>query len=155
MFKRILVPVDGSPTSDRGLAHAIKLARSQKAALCVLHVVDEGAIVQHADLGAAVDVIEKLLASLRDGGSKIIAKAEARAAKQGIKARAILVENVARNVADLIVENAGKWRADLIVMGTHGRRGITRMVMGSAAEGVVRSAAVPVLLVRARPGKRR
>jgi nucleotide-binding universal stress UspA family protein len=58
-------------------------------------------------------------------------------------------------VADVIVENAKKWRADLIVMGTHGRRGITRVVMGSDAEGVVRNTPVPVLLIRAQARKTR
>jgi nucleotide-binding universal stress UspA family protein len=148
MFKRILVPMDGTPTADRGLDQAIKLARSQGATLCLLHVVDERGFIEHFDVGASLAITETLLASLRDRGRKIIDNARAKAAKQGVKARPVLVENIARRVADLIVDNARKCRADLIVMGTHGRRGITRLVMGSDAEGVLRAALVPVLLVR-------
>ena len=62
----------------------------------------------------------------------------------------MLVENFAGRVADLIVREARKWRADLLVLGTHGRRGLTRMVMGSDAELVVRAAPAPVLLLRAK-----
>lgn len=60
----------------------------------------------------------------------------------------MLCETVGHAVADVIVEQAKKRRADLIVLGTHGRRGITRLVMGSDAEGVVRTTRMPVLLVR-------
>ena len=147
MFRRIMVPVDGSRTSDLGLAAAIRMARNQKAALCVLHVVDEQVVTQNIDVGAAE--VERLLESLRDSGRRIIERAQARIRGQRVKSKGVLVENMLRSVADVIVEQARKWRADLIVMGTHGRRGITRVVLGSAAEGVVRSAPVPVLLVRA------
>ena len=61
----------------------------------------------------------------------------------------VLVESITRPVADVIVREARKWKADLIVIGTHGRRGLRRVVMGSDAEQVVRSAPAPVLLIRA------
>jgi nucleotide-binding universal stress UspA family protein len=59
-----------------------------------------------------------------------------------------MVENVSGQVAEVILNEARKWRADLVVMGTHGRRGFSHMLLGSTAEGVVRSSAKPVLLVR-------
>ena len=146
MYKRILVPVDGSRTGDRGLAEAIKLAKSHRARLCLLHVVDESVLT--LEVGATM--IEDLVASLVDNGRRILRKADARARKQGLKPQSILVEKITRGVADVIVGQARKFRADLIVMGTHGRRGVRRMVLGSAAEGVVRESPVPVLLIRAR-----
>jgi nucleotide-binding universal stress UspA family protein len=155
VFKRILVPIDGSPTSDRGLDQALKLARGQKAALCLLHIVDEHVIIQQADVAATGTITENFLESLRDGGRKVLARAQARALKQRVRSKPVLVENIVHAVSDVIVDNARKWRADLIVMGTHGRRGITRMVMGSDAEGVVRNTPVPVLLVRAAGRKKR
>jgi nucleotide-binding universal stress UspA family protein len=99
--------------------------------------------------------VDSLLESLRTGGRQILDKAQARLRKQHLKAKAVLVENIARGVADIIVEQARNWRADLIVIGTHGRRGLSRVVMGSDAEGVVRTSPVPVLLVRAQPRGRR
>jgi nucleotide-binding universal stress UspA family protein len=147
MYKRILVPIDGSPTSELGLAEAAKLAKNRGTALCLLHVVDETVLTQSIDVGASA--VDNLLESLRDGGRQILDKAQAKLSKQRLKARPVLVENIARSVADIIVEQAKKWRADLIVIGTHGRRGVSRLVMGSDAEGVVRTSPVPVLLVKA------
>ena len=66
-----------------------------------------------------------------------------------MRSTSVLIDNVAGSVADVILAQARKFRADVIVMGTHGHRGITRLLMGSSAEGVVRKASVPVLLVRA------
>src|SRR5262245_1145676 len=152
MYKRILVPVDGSGASDRGLKEAIRLAKVQRASVCLLHVVDKSVITQHVEGGA---VIDHLLESLRSGGRKVIGSAEGLVRKAGLKPKSILIENFLRSVADVIVEQARKFRADVIVMGTHGRRGITRMVLGSAAEGVVRNSHVPVLLVRGTPRKQR
>lgn len=148
MYKRILVPVDGSRVSGLGLDHAIKLAKDQEATLCVLHVVDIRVITQSLGMGAAGS--ERLFTSLRNSGKQILAKAEAQAVRRRVAVKSILIENSLRGVDDVIVAQAKKWRADLIVIGTHGRRGLSRMVMGSDAEGVVRNAPVPVLLVRSK-----
>jgi nucleotide-binding universal stress UspA family protein len=72
-----------------------------------------------------------------------------------VQARTVLVETLAGPAADAIVAEAKKWKADLIVMGTHGRRGVRRLVMGSDAEQVLRETPVPVLLVRARAARSR
>jgi nucleotide-binding universal stress UspA family protein len=79
----------------------------------------------------------------------VLGKAEAKARKADVKTEALLVETTGHRVADVILAQARKVKADLIVMGTHGRRGVARLVMGSDAEGVVRGTRVPVLLVRA------
>jgi nucleotide-binding universal stress UspA family protein len=146
MSRRILVPIDGSLTSNRGLAEAIKLARGQKAKLCLLHVVDERSVTLAPEMGGIY--ADRLLNLMRESGKQVLAKAGAAARKRGIKATTILVESITRPVSDVIVGQARRWGADLIVLGTHGRRGLSRLVMGSDAEGVVRTAAVPVLLVR-------
>ena len=150
MSRRILVPVDGSSTSNRGLAEALKIARSQKARLRLLHVVDDSAFTMAPELGG-LDV-DRLLDAMRENGKKILARSVATARRRGVRAEGVLIESLARPVADSIVAQAGEWRADLIVLGTHGRRGLSRLVMGSDAEGVVRKSAVPVLLLRA-PGR--
>jgi nucleotide-binding universal stress UspA family protein len=146
MFKKILVPVDGSATSERGLQQAIRFAKSQNATLIVLHVVDENVVTQSA-LGGGY-FIEGLLEGLLENGKKVLAKAEAAVRKQGVKVLPVLIEDIGLPVSEVIVGQAKKLRADVIVLGTHGRRGISRLLMGSDAEGVVRMAPVPVLLVR-------
>jgi nucleotide-binding universal stress UspA family protein len=155
MFKRILVPVDGSRTSGHGLTQAVRLARSQGATLCLLHVLDEHMLIGYAEAGAVATVTEKFLEALRANGEGILKRARSRAAKAGVKSKSVLVGNIMSSVSDVIVAQARKARADLIVMGTHGRRGVTRLVLGSDSEGVVRSAPVPVLLVKGAPRKQR
>lgn len=151
MFKRILVPVDGSRTAGFGLEEAIKLARQQGAELCVLHVVDNRALLNELGINAAET--GKFFESLHTAGEQLLAKAVALASRRQVRTKSILAETSSRSVADVIIRNARKWRADLIVLGTHGRRGLSRLMMGSDAEGVVREAAVPVLLVRSKPRK--
>jgi nucleotide-binding universal stress UspA family protein len=150
MAKRILVPVDGSATSRRGLREGIRFAKAQRAVLVILNVVDAMPILATLEGGAALD--PELFASLRAGGRKVLDRAIAEAKRGGIRAKGVLAENLAGRVADVIVRQARKERAGLIVIGTHGRRGLSRMLMGSDAELVVRYSSVPVLLVRA-PGR--
>ena len=157
MFRRILVPIDGSPTSNRGLEKAIGLASDQTAKICLLHVVDELAVGADGMMYMPPSYIDEFIRALRAGGKELLVRAEAKVRKHGIEVEAVLLETVGRRVADLIIKQAKKWRADVIVLGTHGRRGLSRVVMGSDAELVLRETPVPVLLVRSplRPRKRR
>lgn len=147
MFKRILVPIDGSATANLGLREAVRFAKSQKAQLCLLHVVDEFFVTQGAE---GIVYTEEMFDALREGGRKLLAKAELKARKLGLKPQTVLAETLTAGVAGAIVQQAKKWKADLIVMGTHGRHGVKRVVMGSDAEQVLRSTPVPVLLFRAK-----
>lgn len=144
MYKRILVPVDGSPASLNGLNEAIRLAKAGDAVLRVLHVVDGIAFVgEHSPFTADAD-------TFRRSGKKLLDEVMSRVRKQPVRADSLIVENLSGRAADSIAKEAKKWRADLVVMGTHGRRGFNRFVFGSDAELVVRTATVPVLLVRGR-----
>lgn len=150
-YKRILVPVDGSPTSNAGLREAITLAKAQGAELQVVHVVDQHSLVMMG--GEAVVHMEEMTAGLTRAGQAVLRRAQALAGKSGVKASAVLLETLTGPAADSIVKQARKWRADLMVIGTHGRRGIRRLLMGSDAEQIVRGSPVPVLLVRAQRAK--
>jgi nucleotide-binding universal stress UspA family protein len=152
MYQRILVPVDGSHTSTLGLQEAIRIAINQRARLRLIHVVDELVVAQNFE--GYINTGD-LLDALRDAGKKAIAKALAMTRKHDLRAEASMFESIGGRVAEVIVKEAKKWRADLIVMGTHGRRGVTRMVLGSDAEAVLRATPVPVLLVRSPARKRR
>ncbi|HET7764231.1 MAG TPA: universal stress protein [Burkholderiales bacterium] len=146
VYKRILVPVDGSPTSMSGLSEALRLAKNQKARVRLVHIVDEVPIFSSAEGGLN---IEPVIESLKSGGKRILERAAKQAASRGVRPETELFENATSRVADVLIARARRWRADLIVMGTHGRRGVNRLMLGSDAELVVRNSPVPVLLVRA------
>jgi nucleotide-binding universal stress UspA family protein len=148
-YRKILVAVDGSPASGKGLREAIRLARTEGAQLVIVHVVDEypGFGLLDAMLPGAPGA--DLVPALRAAGKKVLAKAVAVAQKQNVRAKGVLGEMLSGPAAGPIVREARKVGADLIVLGTHGRRGLRRLVLGSDAEQVVRTASVPVLLVRA------
>ncbi|HSV78197.1 MAG TPA: universal stress protein [Ramlibacter sp.] len=147
MYQRILVPFDGSDTSTRGLEEAIGLARLTQGHLRVFHVIDEMsfALAMDAYAGYRGDWLN----TLRDQGAAMLAAAQAKAQAAGVQAETVLRDRFNTRVADLVASEATTWPADLIVVGTHGRRGIGRLVLGSAAEHILRIAPVPVLLVRA------
>jgi nucleotide-binding universal stress UspA family protein len=145
VYKRIFVPIDGSPTSIAGLKEALRLAKNQGARLRLLHAVDEMILFNMPE--SSIN-IARVMTALERGGKRLLGKAGKLALSKGIKPESELWRNAGGRIADVIVERAKRWRADLIVMGTHGRRGVNRMLMGSDAELVVRNAATPVLLVR-------
>ncbi|HWI15057.1 MAG TPA: universal stress protein [Burkholderiales bacterium] len=145
MYRKILVPVDGSKASNRGLREALKLAAESKCQVLLLHVVDE--FVMSITPETVYDA-SALIDALKQAGEVVLDKSLATARRAGVNAQTQMVECIGRRAADVIVDRAKKWRADLIVIGAHGRRGVRRLVMGSDAEEVVRMSPVPVLLVR-------
>ena len=146
MYEKILVPVDGSPTSQLGLHEAIQLARLSGGRIKLLHVVDEVSFM--TSLEAGVTLTAEILDLLRAGGQEVIDKALAEVRTAGLEADSELFESYAGRVSDLVITKAKEWGAQLIVLGTHGRRGVGRMLLGSDAEQIVRLSPVPVLLVR-------
>jgi nucleotide-binding universal stress UspA family protein len=147
MYKRMLVPVDGSPTSKLGLRHAIGLAKPLGAAVCLLHVVDELSVIPAVDAVGLVD-LATLIAGLKEVGRQVLEESAQYAAKQGVATEETQLESHGAHVSHVIAEHAKTWRADVICMGTHGRRGLNRLLLGSDAERVLREATLPMLLVR-------
>lgn len=146
MYKKILVPIDGSRTSEVGLREAIRLAAdSKQATIRLLHVLEPLPALQ----GMEVTVTDELITNMLQFGDKILEKAKAVVEDSGIRAETVFHKETQERAADGIAEEARKWNADIIVMGTHGRRGLSRVVLGSDAEAAVRSVTIPVLLVRA------
>jgi nucleotide-binding universal stress UspA family protein len=146
MYDRILVAVDGSPTSERALAEAAGLARLCAATLRLVHVIDPLAHItgfERPDL-----YLRDIQPAIRRNGEAVLEKARASVADHHVKVETVLAESEGERVSDVIIEQARAWPADLLVLGTHGRRGVDRMLMGSDAELVARRAPVPILLVR-------
>ncbi len=145
MYQRILVPVDGSPTSDLGLAEAIKLARLTGGRLRLIHVIDELSLVRSTSAYGGYS--NDWLATMQTAGARVLKDAHAIATGGGVQAEKCLSDNFQGAVHEVVCADARSWPADLIVIGTHGRRGVSRMVMGSSAEYIARLSPVPVLLV--------
>ncbi len=148
MYSQILVPVDGSDTGNLALQEAIRLARSEGTRLRIIYVVDSAAYIWDAE-SAPID-LKQIKDSVRSYARGVLDRAERIAKDAGIGAetRVVETERMGQRVASRIAEQAREWPADLIVIGTHGRRGLDHLLLGSVAEGVVRIAPVPVLLVR-------
>jgi len=145
MYQRILVPIDGSATSERALQEAIKLAAG-KALLRLVYVLEEIYSLD-AEAYAFVDY-PALQEAMRNTGERVLAQGAKKVQQSGSKAETALLDVSGERVASVIDGEARQWGADLIVIGTHGRSGLSRMLLGSVAEGVVRGTSVPVLLVR-------
>ncbi len=149
MYERILVAVDESETSDLAFEEAIRLAKDQKAALRVLHVID----ISPAYLTVETPYpFAEYQEALEEMGGKLLANrvAKARAARVKVDSKLVAIATYGRRICDIIEEQAKKWPADLIVIGTHGRRGARRLMLGSVADGLIRVTTKPVLLIRGR-----
>ncbi|WP_454780466.1 universal stress protein [Legionella sp. WA2022007384] len=146
MYQNILVAIDESDTSMQAFQEAIKLSKMHKAKLRIVHIANE---FYAPYVGTGVDY-EKLEASFKEYGQQFLDKMQTMAKKQYADCEAQLLEiNPSKEkVPEKILEAAKNWPADLIVIGTHGRRGYQHLLLGSVAEGVIRNAPIPVLLIR-------
>ncbi len=146
MYERILIAVDDGEASLRALREAARLALDQRAALRIVHVVDRVALLESAAL-ADPAAGERTWSEI---GSGILMRAHAVARAEGLEAETCLLEtaDVEDRLAQAITSEATRWGAQLLVAGTHGRSGMGRLLMGSVAEGIIRHARVPVMLVR-------
>jgi nucleotide-binding universal stress UspA family protein len=146
MYERILVPVDGSATSDAGLAEAVKLARLTGARVQLLHVVDDMPFVLGTDGFGTMSA--DILGVMKEAGEAVLGRARTLVETSGVPVETVLFDSLEGRLSERVASQALAWNANLIVLGTHGRRGVQRMVLGSGAEQIVRSSPVPVLLVR-------
>jgi nucleotide-binding universal stress UspA family protein len=143
MYKRILVPFDGSATSNAGLDEAVKLAKLTGAGIRLVHVLDHLPF-STGEAGLTGD----LLGILVEAGSQVLLDGKRRVEAADVPVDTFLSKTFGERVCNVVAEQAKEWNADLIVIGTHGRRGVKRLLIGSDAEQIVRTASVPVHLVR-------
>jgi nucleotide-binding universal stress UspA family protein len=143
MIRRILHPSDFSPASRAAFTRALALAKENRAQLVITHVI--APIVPMGDGYMSPQVYEEVDAASRKYGQKHLGTLVAQAKRAGVRATSVLLEG---NAADRIVRAARSKRADMIVMGTHGRTGLARLLLGSVASRVVGQAGCPVMTVR-------
>lgn len=145
MYSKILVPLDGGPISERALREAVSLAKLTHGRLSLLHVVDDYPMM--VEMSAAID-FDAVRRHLRMQGDEIVDRGKVKAAAEGVEADTLVTDIIQGRVADAILRAVESTQCELVVMGTHGRRGVSHLVMGSDAEAVVRQCKVPVLVVR-------
>ena len=143
---RILVPVDFSPHAERALCYATTLAHRLGATLALLHVVEDPFVTGAWGGEVYVPDVPELLQDLISGAERQLAALKEPAEALGLTAETAVITGSPENA---IVKHAKDGGFDLIVMGTHGRTGLSHVVMGSIAERIVRTAPCPVLTLRA------
>lgn len=149
MYKRILAAVDGSRGARLALDEALKIAKASGAEIVALFVVEHAP--QLADVGAVYVPEQGADAAQVDAATAALDEARELLREQGVAGVARAIDAYGDGVAQVIARTAEECEADLIVMGTQGRHGVRRMLLGSVAESLLRAAHMPVLLVRHDP----
>ena len=144
MFHAILVPVDGSEPSDSAVAFALRMAAEERASVTFAHAVEVTKIIAMTS-ASAIGPQYALDAALQ-AGREMLAQAQAQATQAGIDADIELLEG---DCVSSLLDLAERKKADLIVVGSHGRGGISRALLGSVAEGILRRSPIPVLVTHA------
>lgn len=146
MFKRILVPVDGGKIGNYALTKAVELCKDQKCKLRIVHTIDYLALTAGVE---GVDTVT-LQKNLKKTAEKILEKAKKVANKKKVKVETKLIEafRLTGKIDEMILKDAKRWKADLIVVGTHKQRGIKQILFGSHAENMMHKANIPILLIR-------
>jgi len=146
MYKRILVAIDGSDTSRHAFDAALALAKASDAELQPFYVVENASIYYNVPGYNPAVLRDQLL----EQGSELAQKFTKQMQAAGVKGEAATAEaSTLADVSAVVLERAKAFGADLLVLGTHGRRGFKRLVLGSVAEQCVRHAALPVLMIPA------
>jgi len=144
-IKRMLVPTDFSEPSMAALDYAVKLGRSLGSQLTLLFVVEPVYLAVPTDMYAAIPSVDMLLVEQQRSAREQLNKVAQRLQKKGVKCKALMATG---SVYQCITNAARQTKADLIVVGTHGRTGLSHILLGSVAERVVQTAPCPVLTVR-------
>jgi len=147
MYKRIAVAVDGSDTSTAALNEAVKLAKLMNSTLLLLYVCEELPVIWNVE-GMMPFPMDDVTKAFIESGKQLLQKEKLRLADSGIGTETRLVEDYNGRIGAVISQEAEQWLADLLVVGTHGRKGLDHLLLGSVAESVMRTANMPVLLVR-------
>lgn len=149
MYAHILIATDGSELAARALDHGLGLAKALGSAVTIVTVTEPTAVLGggYATVaGTSFDPIPELLEAQESAAKDLLAKAEATASTAGVTAKTAYVND--SFPAEGIISTANSVGADLIVMGSHGRRGLGRLLLGSQTNNVLAHTAIPVLVTR-------
>ena len=143
--KRIIVPLDGSDFSFRAAEYAINLAKLTGGEIICVHAVVDLSYIEY--MGPGILTVTRYIDEAKKQTEEWFSQVKSKAAKQGVKVTAETIFNL-HSVAESIINFASEQKADLIVIGTRGRSGLKRLVLGSVVSAVVTHAGCPVLVVR-------
>ena len=144
MYKLIFMPVDGSEVSNHAAEEGFRLAKALGSETVLQYVIDIS-IVTLPDAELAISNLDIIRESFREQGDKVLKELSGKAREMGVPCSTMMTEG---DVHDEIINAAEEKKADLIVLGTHGRRGLNRLILGSVAGSVAKRAHCPVLLIR-------
>lgn len=142
-YQRILVPIDGSETANKALVTALQIARDDGGKVRLIFALDEMTYISGYEYSG------NLVELARQDAVKTLENGMAIASAAGVPCDTRLVDAPGRRLGETVADEARAWEADLVVVGTHGRRGIGRVLLGSGAEQIIRMASTPVLVIRA------
>jgi nucleotide-binding universal stress UspA family protein len=148
MYQRIMAAIDDSFATSKVLNAAIEHARQFNAKLAICHALDERILSRHEPEVMLPSSFGQVQQNLRAGAGEFLEAAAKIARERGVEVEIKLVESEQENVADMLAQVAGDWQADLLVVGSHGRRGVSRFFVGSVAEQLIGRANMSLLLVR-------
>jgi nucleotide-binding universal stress UspA family protein len=148
MYRHIFVAIDDSPTSRKALKEAISLAQIHGATLEIVHAIDENLVHVFHSKGMTTTTRNELKQVLRTNAEGCLERAAERARQAGVKTASRLLRGHGEHSSDLIASAIQESGADLLVVGSHGRRGVRRLFLGSVAENLVRKVGISVLMVR-------
>ena len=147
MYQRILVPTDGSPLSKKAVRSAVDLAAAVGAEVVALNVVPRyPASYFEGGISISPSEVARVERQWSDRGQSVADEALRAAEREGVKARAVTVRSDL--VAEAILAAAKKHRCDLVVMASHGRKGLKRLLLGSETQHVLTHGKIPVLVLR-------
>ncbi|MFM0055315.1 universal stress protein [Paraburkholderia phytofirmans] len=146
MYKRILVAIDGSQAAQRALEEALKIAEAAQATVTAVFVAEH--VAQMVDMSTGL--LEEQARTTASAEAAMATLEDARALFEQHKVRGLTrtIDAYGEDIASVLCRVADECEADLLVMGTHGRHGIGRLLLGSVAEALLRRTGVPVLMVR-------
>lgn len=148
MYKRIMVAIDDSFATSKVLDSAIESARQHGAKLAICHALDETIFAQREAAIMLSKSVGQVTLNLKESAQEFVDKAADIARAAGVEVETLIIESEHGHVADMLANAAADWRADLLIVGTHSRRGIERFFVGSVAEQLVRKAKTSLLLIR-------
>src|SRR5262245_61532508 len=146
MYKHILVSTDGSEVARKGVDHGLSLAKSVGAKVTIVTVTERFPIYAAPDWIPGPTVMAEYEAGQKEAATTVLADVKAAADRLGVDAEPVHVPQA--QPAEAIIATANKRHCDLIVMASHGRRGLRRLLLGSQTSEVLVSSPVPVLVVR-------
>lgn len=146
MYRHVLLAYDGSPPARAALTEALRLLKGQPTMLSLAYVMSDLPFDVELSAGSVLDASRQ---AQRTAAERLLHHARDQATLAEVDSQPVVLESAGRRVAEVLVEHARRLHAGLVIVGSHGRHGVSRALLGSDAELVARLSPIPVLIVKA------